>query len=192
MAYTAITDNYDVPRDDIKVFSEYDAFKDPCRNAKIYKILSHHYDDSEWSVWVDGGIFLPKWKEEEMVRIVKESHKDIGVFIHPTYRNTTWDCIYHEAEVCKELGLDNPDIIDAQIARYRKAGYPEHNGMAACGVIIRHHTEEIKRLNEKWWAEICVGSKRDQISFPFVFRDYYAFDESIYKYKKQGHLRPRG
>jgi len=43
------------------------------------------------------------------------------------------------------------------------------------GVLIRKHTDRVKRLNERWWAEICRGSLRDQISFPFVWNGHAAY-----------------
>ena len=40
--------------------------------------------------------------------------------------------------------------------------------LAACGIVVRKNTETVNRLNEKWWAEICRGSSRDQLSFPYT------------------------
>jgi hypothetical protein len=34
-------------------------------------------------------------------------------------------------------------------------------------------------LNEKWWAEICRGSSRDQISFPYVYRDKVNYLDTV-------------
>ena len=35
-------------------------------------------------------------------------------------------------------------------------------------MILRRHTDAIRRLNEAWWNEIVRGSRRDQLSFNYV------------------------
>lgn len=156
MIYTAITGQKDQPRSDVKVFGEYARFKSPVLNAKVYKVLSHLFVEDGYSVWVDGNIFV-NVPEEKLVEDFLKEH-DIAVFRHP-YRKT----IYEEGGACR--CLDDPNIITEQLA-----SHPNIEGLAECGMIIRRHTEEIKRLNEKWWAEICRYSVRDQLSFPYVFK----------------------
>ena len=163
MIYTSIIGEIDKPREDIKVFTAYNRFKEPRMNAKIYKVLSHLYDHDEYSIWIDGNAFL-KQPMEEYIKLLGGS--DIAVFRNP-YRN----CLYKEAEECSRIGSDDSEVIRKQVERYRKAGFPEDDGLPWCGLIIRRHTDQIKRLNERWWAEICRGSLRDQISFPYVFKD---------------------
>lgn len=160
MIYTAITGRKDEERKDIKVFSDYSEFLNPRMNAKIYKVLSHLYIQEEISVWVDGNIY-PIVPEDVLVRKLL-GKADMAIFKHPTRTN-----IYQEAEVCKKLYLDPLTLIDEQIA-YR----PNIDGLYECGVIIRRHTEAVKRLNESWWAEICRYSSRDQLSFPYVLKRF--------------------
>lgn len=169
MIYTAIAGDKDEPRNDIKVFTT-DMFVSPRMNAKIFKILPHLFMKDEYSVWVDGNIY-PKKTEEEYVSLLGDN--DIAVLKHPER-----DCVYEEAGFCKIKGKDTAEHIDPQVQRYRQAGYPANNGLYACGFIIRRHTEEMKRLCERWWAEICTGSSRDQISFPVVFKDITVIEKS--------------
>jgi hypothetical protein len=166
--YTSITGDYDPPRNDVEVFSEYNQFKDPRLNAKIYKILPHLFFDVKYSIWVDGNMF-PKISKEELIDLL--AGKDIAVIRH-SERN----CLYKEADLCLATAKNhiNPDtqpLVD-QVARYRTENFPEGAGLAVCGMLIRRHTDTIKRLNEQWWSEICSGSFRDQVSFPYVFRDH--------------------
>jgi hypothetical protein len=160
--YSAICGGKDNPRTDVKCFTEYDKFHEPRRNAKIYRALSHLFVPGEYSLWVDGNIFL-KYPEEYFIEMMGDA--DVLAFKHPYGR----DCLYQEAEECIKLGLDYPEIIKEQTDRYKKEGYPEHNGLWQTGVLLRRHTPEVISLNNKWWAEICRGSMRDQISFPYVF-----------------------
>ena len=56
--YTAIVGGKDPIRTDIKCFTDYDQFRRPVMNAKIFKILSHKFIDTDLSIWVDGNIKL--------------------------------------------------------------------------------------------------------------------------------------
>jgi len=148
-------------RDDIKVFTAYNRFKSPVLNAKIYKVLSHLFIPTRYSIWVDGNVFL-KRPAKEFIGLLEGA--EIAVFRHPAK-----NCLYEEAKDCMARGIGNLETIEKQIERYREEGFPERAGLGACYLIIRKHTKRIERLNEKWWAEICKGSVRDQISFPYVF-----------------------
>ena len=179
--YTAITDNKDRGRNDIEIFNKYNKFQQPVMNAKIYKVLPHLFFETEYSIWVDGHVFLD-FNPEVFIDMLDD--KEIGVFKHPSRNN-----IYDEANRCKELRLDNIETIDKQMKRYKKENFDGEN-LAACYIIVRKHTEEIKTLNEKWWAEICRGSVRDQLSFPYVFKNKVKYFPSQTKYfSMHGHKK---
>jgi hypothetical protein len=57
-----------------------------------------------------------------------------------------------------------------QINKYRKEGYPEHGGLYECTVILRRHSEAVKRLCEQWWSEITAYTVCDQCSFAYCVR----------------------
>jgi hypothetical protein len=84
------------------------------------------------------------------------------------FRHSQRDCLYDEAEACKKAGLDDPDVINYQVQRYRNEGYPAHDGLIEAGVLLRRHTPAVQELSEAWWREICRGSPRDQISGNYV------------------------
>lgn len=162
VVYSAITGAVDNPRKDgIQCFGDYGRFKDPRLNAKIYKILSHLFIAADVSIWVDGNVQLLVSPEE----LVSLTSGDACAFHH-------WDrdCIYDEARVCIRSRLDHADTIRKQMDKYQREGFPRHAGLAAANVLIRRHTPEVCRMNERWWAEICAHSIRDQLSFPVCFR----------------------
>lgn len=161
MIYTANIGGYDFPREDIKCFTENVGQRNSIMNAKMYKILPHLFMDTDWSIWVDANTFL---EVDPVTLLNRLGNKDVGVFPHPRR-----DCIYNEAKVCEEKRLDHPEVINEHMKRYKDKGYPKRNGLAYAGIIVRKHTEKIRRLNEKWWIEICKGSIRDQLSFPYIF-----------------------
>jgi hypothetical protein len=159
--YTAITGGKDKPREDIKCFTKNICFDRPVIAAKVYKILSHLFIDTDISIWVDGNIKLLIPKEELVAQWLGDA--DIAVWKH-----FDRDCIYEEAQAAKGLGGDYTKMIDEQIEEYKNKGFPRHAGLAECNVIIRRHNDKVKAFNEDWWDEILKWSCRDQISFPVV------------------------
>lgn len=156
--YTAITDGYDCTRSDIKVIEVLGAT--PRLAAKEIKIFGDRLGEKA-TIWCDGNIFIKDTKPfEELLKSY-----DIVALKHPA-RN----CIYEEAEVCKEMKLDYSETINKQIKYYKELKYPENNGLYACGVLARNHTEKMNELCNTWWEHITKYSWRDQISFPFVFK----------------------
>lgn len=141
----------------------YNAFKEPRRNAKIHKIMPHMFVDTDISIWIDANISL---KVDPNV-IAKEWLKDKDIAVCKHFART--NC-YDEAKLVTKMGLDKKEYIEDQMAKYKKEGY-ESDEFCECNVIVRRHTDKINRLNERWWAEICSHSSRDQLSFNYVFRD---------------------
>lgn len=135
----------------------------PRRSARYYKILPHRYfADYEYSIWVDGTC-IPTVEPQFIIKQYLNG-VDIALFKH-----SQRDCIYQEMVACEKLGKDDPSIMERQISRYRKEGYPEHNGMVSSGVILRrHNSEDLIKVMESWWMELKHGSKRDQLSFNYV------------------------
>ena len=85
-----------------------------------------------------------------------------------TFKHPDRDCIYKEGKRCIEMGKDDPNIISKQLARYKKEGYPENNGLVMTNMIYRKHTSSIKKFDDLWWDEIKKESRRDQLSFNYV------------------------
>jgi len=157
---SAMTSQVWCPRD---VHAE---FRDPVRNAKIHKILSHvYFPDVEYSLWLDGSVAI---RSADSIRKLVETYLvdcDLVVF-----RHSKRDCVYQEASVCLQRRLDDPAVIWDQVCRYTKEGHPPNAGLAECTVVLRRHTAAVKAFNEAWWEEVANGSTRDQLSFPCVAR----------------------
>jgi hypothetical protein len=190
--YTAITQNYDtlkpqppqaIESSELLAFLDPDtaaacaghsrgwriaAFDPPAgdghRGARYPKINAHLVlPDAEYSLWIDAsiGIVCP-FPLRRLVELFL-GDCDLCVFRHYARRS-----IYEEAEACIAYGLDRPEIIEAQMARYRSEGLPATTGLIEAPVLLRRHTKAIRALNEAWWAEIVQGSRRDQLSFNYV------------------------
>jgi hypothetical protein len=138
---------------------------DPVRSAKLFKVLAHNWIDTTFSVWIDGSVeLMPDCDIPGLVKRYLSDGCGMAAFRHPNR-----GCVYEEAVVCKSGHLDDPRLIDAQMGRYMDEEYPRDNGLAACGVLLRRHdVPGIGEFNNAWWGEIMRGSKRDQLSFPYV------------------------
>ena len=123
--------------------------------------LHPHIFMSEYDLtfWIDGSIMLKNTAGLERVL----GRHEMALFRHPDR-----DCAYDEAEVCANLGRDNPETIRKQMERYREAGFPQHQGLVATGGLLRRNTPALADFNRKWWKEIRAGSRRDQLSFNYV------------------------
>ena len=79
------------------------------------------------------------------------------------------NCIYDEAEICKQFKIDDPVRIDHQMKKYRREGYPEKQGLYETGVLgMRHDRPHLITMCNIWWYELKHGSKRDQLSLNYA------------------------
>jgi hypothetical protein len=128
-------------------------FIDPRREARMYKLLAHqHFPDADYTFWLDGSIRITG----DLSRLLDEMADqpwDLATFKHPER-----DCLYAEAQVCKHLNMDAPQVIDRQLAGYRAQGFPEHAGLYETSVLIRRHNDRVRMFNTLWWAELCTHS----------------------------------
>jgi len=135
--------------------------KDPNRSAKIFKILPEKYfPEYEYSLWVDASRLIAIEPQILIDRYLQ--HSDIAVYRHPFLH-----CAYDEAQRCNRLQLDRSALIDAQMAAYKKEGYPKNRGLSENPIILRRHTKNIAELNKLWWLQIETYSKRDQLSLDY-------------------------
>jgi len=160
--YTAITNNHDPMRADIKVFTEWERCGNPILAARYYKTHPHVlFPKADWTIWVDGNVFL---NVEPEALVEKCGPASFGVFIHP-FRN----CIWEEGAAVEKLGLDDAEVVANQLLRYKRLGYLKNAGLANTMLLVRKNSPINKQRNEAWWSEICSGSFRDQISFPTLY-----------------------
>src|ERR1035437_4801349 len=119
----------------------------PRMQAKYFKVLNHQVFNSgqffnsnasryalknyDVTIWMDGHLEI---KTSRFVEVMASSLGRYGMAlpVHPDR-----DCSYNEVEVSipmkKYYGLP----LREQVESYRRRGYPERNGLMACGVIVR-------------------------------------------------------
>jgi len=158
--YVCFSDNKHLHAQGWKVYYIDSSKLGPARTARHIKIMMHEYLDYDRSIWIDGN-FVIKCNLDEFLEAFEFT--DFTLMTHGR------DCIYNEATACIVAKKDDPDIINAQMERYRAKGFPEHFGLIATGLIHRRGSKNENIIFAKrWWEELEKGSKRDQLSFNYV------------------------
>lgn len=165
--FFCFTDNKDMKCDGWTIIHSEKHQDDPRLDAKYYKMFPHKVlPQYEQTIWSDGAfhIFNPNFSVEVFSYI---SNNSIALFSHDQ-RN----CIYKEAEFCKDMRkYKNYHIMD-QVNFYKNNGYPENNGLYCGGLIARNNKDQkIQMLGERWWEEILKWTIQDQLSLPVILKE---------------------
>ena len=184
--YICFTDNTDIRSDiwEIRPLPDECEELSQVKKQRYVKINPHKLlSDYDISIWVDGCVSLNDNLNELLSNVMTD---DISVYVpkHPV-RN----CIYREARAVLSLGRDKKEIVNPQVDRYKKEGFPSDYGLLQSNILIRRHNEEdCIRLMEDWFNELKDNSHRDQLSFNYVLwknsdiKIKY-LDKNIYKSK---------
>jgi hypothetical protein len=137
----------------------------PKRRTSLIKILQHDYvdDDCEVCITVDGSMqvncdldaFLDEfWPPGTLFTLAK----------HP--KRT---CLYDEAAAVVDMRFDDPAVVEAQVARYRAAGFPAAYGLYGTRLMVKdNRSPRLRSVCERWADEYRAGSRRDQLSLTYA------------------------
>lgn len=121
-------------------------------------------NDYHVSIFIDSNICILDNKLEQRVNELIHSNIAISIAKHPE-RN----CIYEEAKICLQEGLDKKNTVADHISILKSEGFPENFGLFENNIIYRKHNEpQIIDLNESWWNLFLRSSRRDQLSLSFL------------------------
>lgn len=178
--YYCFTDS-NVPSDsiwkkiDITEFPEYYELSPTELNRRIKMLPFEYLHNYDYTLYIDGNIQIVSFVTP---LIMQMRGKGLGIHYH-----NERDCIYDESRVINILLSHkvNSTLLKKQINKYKKMGYPRHNGLFANTIIIcdNNDTETIS-LMKKWWLEYKKYPTRDQISLPFVIWENNYSREKIY------------
>ncbi len=151
---------------------EYDRL-DPVRNSRWHKthphVLLQHYDQS---LWADGNVNI---LTDFLFQKIRTEHHDLLIPRH--FART---CIYQEAAAVKAAGIDDPALVDAEVALEKAAGFPANYGLNETNILYRRHKNpEIIQFMDEWWAMIEKYSKRDQLALSFILWKHGITVESV-------------
>lgn len=134
---------------------------DPVRTARFFKMMSHVFlAGYKFTLWMDGNLSIRGLN----IRVL--SHLDNANVV--TFKHRHRDCLYSEADFCLGAKNDNSELIKKQVSRYKDEGFPPHAGSFETMALLRRNNREVSDFNNAWWMEIENGSRRDQISLPYV------------------------
>ena len=136
---------------------------DRIRRQRFVKICipDEIFDNYEYSVYVD----CKRNCIVDFEYILSFMEKDAD-FVTRQHRKRR--CIYDEGMICITQGKDSKEIILKQLDFYRSENYPVHNGLQYTFLLLRRHTEKLKKFSRLWWEQLEKHSFRDQISLPYV------------------------
>ena len=164
--YVCFTDSFELKSDiwDVRTVKSW-IQEDPHRSSRFAKICGYELlQGFDYSLYIDGNMTL---KVVPDIPAILDG-KAIAAEVHPSR-----DCIYDEVWACNHFGKDNLSIMNEQMRQYQSLGFPTHAGLFQCGILARDwRNQEMVDLCEVWWQHVLNYSKRDQLSFPFVFRDF--------------------
>lgn len=153
--------------------------RDNTRNNRWHKIFPDKIlEEYEVSLYLDGNINITNSELFDYMNseLIGDESKTLVINSHQA-RN----CIYQEANICKEWHKDSASVIDRQMLIFRRLGYPELKGLTENFMIYRrHHHEQVKKVMEYWWWWVSNYSKRDQLSFNYVI---WNLDFKIYLFE---------
>ncbi len=120
----------------------------------------------DFTIWVDASIrILRDTFAERFVEAARAS--GMALVRHPER-----DCIYEEVKATFLPSVAHKYPLGRlleQAAAYREQGYPERNGLLACGVVARHmDSDNVRRIDEAWFDEVRRWSVQDQVALPYV------------------------
>ncbi|MBO0906551.1 glycosyltransferase domain-containing protein [Jiella sonneratiae] len=135
---------------------------DPKKASLWFKThCTHLFSNFVDSLWIDSNIrfyedvveSLENWRSSSVIR---------------TFRHPDRNCIYDEAKAVVNLNLEAEDVVDKYVKRIRSQGFPEQLGLHETNVLYRRHdAPNVTLFNKKWWREILLGPRRDQMSFDY-------------------------
>jgi len=165
-----LTDNPDLEVGYADVVYDPPGAYDLARASRRGKLQPHKYfPDHDWSLYIDNNASL---RVDPLALIEKVSaprrFRKPSAGFH-CFRHQSRKCIYDEALKCIELGKDDPEIIQSQMARFKADGFPRRAGLIVGTFLIRaHNRPPLTELGEHWFDLVAKGSRRDQLAFNYV------------------------
>lgn len=135
--------------------------------ARFFKTHPHlFFENYEKSIWIDGNVNIIG----DTIEFIKLFNKDEYIFIptHPIRK-----CIYDEIKAVEAARYETKENLNIVNKFLLNENYPKDNNLVQSGIILRDHlNKDCMFLMEKWWEMIKNYSKRDQLSFNYIFWKY--------------------
>ena len=159
---------------DISKICEALNINDHVKWARYFKTHPHYFfENYEKSIWLDSNVDIIG-DSEDFLNKLNSSY--LLTTDHPTRNN-----IYEEISACNQLKKDEWSNLNNIQKFLINKGFPiSSTKLIQSNIIAREHNNpKCKFLMEKWWEMIRDYSKRDQLSFNYVFWKYNGESRSI-------------
>ena len=164
--YYMITDQF-IPESstwkkiDATKLEDYGRMSNMMLNRKIKILQTEQLRKYDYSIYIDGNIEIIAGMSPIIAQM---KTYQIGLHFHRSR-----DCIYDEVVAVKHLKQIQGKEMDAQVNEYKKKGFPKHYGLYENSIIVRdNRSNDMIKLMEAWWDELCLHPTRDQLSLPYV------------------------
>ena len=188
--YTCIIGKYDTPCDDFEKREGYDyklysdiaintnswnsyiiklANSDELGETKCQRYIKTHpfefLDDYDVVVYIDANTRI----DDKLYRYIETNMENPITFkVHPKRK-----CIYEELKECCIRMKEDQKMCNFLYSRYENERYPAKNGLFENNIIISHPKDpNVQEIFRRWWDEINMYSKRDQLSLNYVLWKY--------------------
>jgi hypothetical protein len=130
------------------------------RVARFIKINPHLVlPPHEISIWIDHCLPHNFSNANQMLTKIGFNGSDIMCYKHDMRK-----CTYAEAKEIKKQNLDYVGVVNNQMLKYEREGFPKNQGLFSTGFIVRRNNKNVANFNEIWWDEVKNYSARDQLS----------------------------
>lgn len=146
---------------DISQWQEYKEYG-PYKLNRLIKMMPERFlNGYDYSMYVDGSIYI--------AASVKSVFENMGQAVFAAHGHSVRDCAYDEMCAILHSKMSYSDLVEKQIAKYHKEGFPHHYGLFENMVLIRKHGEQdLQHVMDLWWQEYCEYPTRDQNTLPYV------------------------
>ena len=139
----------------------------PCLAAKVPKFRPDLYAPRgvDLTVWIDASATVDKDFLAMCEAAVSDPSKDFATFPHP-HRVS----LYDEVVVSRTLPKYDALPLEAQVAHYRNAGYPNPFILRASGCLVHRDPwlDGHKRFGDRWLQECVRWGFQDQLSLSYL------------------------
>lgn len=139
---------------------------DPRLLARWHKIMASRdlTTPGDLSVWIDANVeFVSQDAFESVVRWFRQSTSEIATWAHPI--RDTWR--QELAAALERGGGTTADAARRQKAEYERRGLMAVEGLfSTCVILRRHRSDQLRLMEDIWWADVSTLTPRDQVSLP--------------------------
>jgi hypothetical protein len=135
------------------------------RIASWCKIMHHVCvpEDYDVCVTIDGSMQINTELDAFLAEVWSDD-ADLAIARHPAR-----DCLFDEAKVVVDLGFDHPAVVESQMKRYAKAGFPHGYGLFGTRLMVKNsRSPRLRAMCQVWAEEMLGGSRRDQLSLTYA------------------------